>query len=801
MDMRIFARGASGVALAIALSTPCASWAAETGPEAESADASGIQDIVVTARKRSEAAQTVPLAITAVGEEELATRGVTQVADVKALVPSISMQSDSYTNFGVKMGIRGQQTTDTLLQSQGSVGIYMDGVYVANSAGLLLSNMADVRQMDVLKGPQGTLFGRNTTGGALVISTNLPSYEKISDDFKIGVGNFGRMELSNTINLPLASNAALRVTGQFYNNDGYGKISVGNKTGPVSAPRDAADQRAYNVRATLMVDPTENLNIVLRGDYSHGESHGRLQKLAYSNPAAATALATLVGLGLWNAPSAAAPSGTPNMTALTNAGLTPATAFPYAANLLMAQQPADPYTMVGSVYTLGKIKEYGTSATLTYNLSDNVSIKSISAYRHMGYNTGQDSDSTTFDFLDTPVMQQKLDVFSQELTLNGQALASALNWTLGAYYFHQVGEDNQIVNPLAYINPREITTNGKFTQETYAFYGQASYSLTEALRITAGLRYTHEKQVLFNKSSTRLLLPAPFNIGTCDSGGTYPNCGANLPAQQASNVSYTASLDYKITPDVMLYVRTSRGFKGGGTNERGGSLVGRAFKPEVVTDYEVGLKSYLLDRKVRFNLAIYQSNYTNIQRTVIVPDGQSGVTSIINNAGKARIRGVEADLLVQPVDGLSLSFSAAYTDPKYLQYLSNGVDLSGNSFQAVAKWSWNAAASYAIPVGENTLRPSVDYSYQSEVNFQSDSNTNTATVKTAQYTTQKGYGLLNGRIAFEFDQGSASVSIWGKNLTNKYYLINALDVAQSLGIVTQGIAAPRSYGVQFTKSF
>lgn len=796
LNSRFVARSVSAIALAAALTMPnvaCAEASEEAG-----ASSDGIQEITVIARKRAESAQTVPLAITAVSGETLATNVVQQVADVKALVPSITMQADSYTSFGVRIGIRGIHTNDTLLQSQTAIGIYMDGVYVANSAGLLLGNLADVSQMEVLKGPQGTLFGRNSTGGAMLISTNLPSYDGISNDVKLGVGNFGRFEASDTLNLPLvADKAALRVTGQFVNDNGYGTQLVGLGSGPF-APKKMNDQRTYSFRAALRLDPTEQLNIVLRGDYSHGESHNKMNKLVFANPAGAEALATLVTLGLWNAPSSSAPSGTPNTAALTAAGLTPATAFPYAANLLLSQQPSDFHTMIGDIYIPGFIKEYGVSGTIAYDLSDDTSIKSITAYRHMNYFAGQDSDSTSYRLLNSEVQKQALNAFSQELTLNGKAAGGALDWTLGGYYYHQVGEDQQTYSALSSINPRVFNTQGKFTQETYAFYGQGTFAVTDQLRLTAGLRWTHESQVLFNKSS--VAIPA-FGITTCDSGGTAPNCGAKLPAQSASNLSYTFSADYRVTPDIMIYARTGRAYRGGGTNERGGALVGQTFLPEQATDYEIGIKSYLLDRKARVNLAAYQTEYKNIQRTVIVAGPSGAPTSIISNAASARIKGFEADVLLQPVDGLSFTFGAAYTDAKYLKYVNNGVDLSGLSFQGVPKWSWNASASYAIPVGNAVVRPSINYDYRSAVNFQTDSNTVIGGVNTRTYTTQEGYGLLNGRIAYELDEGGTTISLWVKNLTNKKYITNALDVAQSLGLITNAPGAPRTFGMQFSHKF
>jgi len=794
-------------AIALAASCPAMAQAQNEPAKDEAVDSQGIQDIVVTARKFEEAAQTVPLAITAVGAQELETRGVTQVADIQKLVPSISTQSDQYTNFGIKIGIRGQFSSDTLLQSQNAIGVYMDGVYVANSAGLLLSNIADVKQIEVLKGPQGTLFGRNTTGGALVVTTNLPEFDALTSDFKIGAGSHGRLEFSNTTNIPLSTNAALRLTGQYSNFDGFGKQRVGTVGSPLSSGRKIADQETYSFRGVLAVDPVDTVHIVLRGDYSRGESAGRLQRLRFINTNVRSF--TIPGLGPVNVPSntvlaVLTQQGfyNPQVLNLTPLGVatfgTVQNAANATSNSLIGVQTSNRYRMVGNTYVPGHIREYGGSGTVTFDIGDTMELKSITSYRHMNYFTGADSDATVFPLLDSPNQIQKLNVFSQELTLNGSVADDRLKWTLGGYYFHQKGEDIQRFQPLAAINPLETTTNGLFTQKSAAVFGQASYSLTDTLRVTAGLRYTDEKQVLNNKSRVRNV---GTGVGTCDSGGTFPACTKILPAQKADNISYTFSVDYRINPDVMIYARTSRGFKGGGTNERGGALVGQTFLPEEVTDYELGFKSYLLDRRVRFNLAAYRSDYKDIQRVVIVPSGTS-VTSIINNAASATIDGVEVDLLLEPVDGLAISFAGAYTDPKYEEYISaTGADLSGNSFQAVAKYAFNAAISYEIPVGENVLKPSLDYVYQSKVNFASESNTTSAILQTAQFTTQKGYGLLNGRIAFEFDDGDTTVAIWGKNLTDKFYLVNALDVAQSLGLIVNDSGAPRTYGIELIKRF
>lgn len=796
-----------GIAAALANGPAGASDAGTTTAAADVAG--GLDEIIVTARKRSEDAQRTPIAITALSRSDLENRDILAVRSLAKDTPSLSFQQAPYDPLGSYIGIRGQQQTDIVITQTPPVGVYVDGVYYPTSLATALDNFEGVEQIEVLKGPQGTLYGRNTTGGALNITTKLPDYSGVSGTAKIGYGNYNQQQFSGSVNLPLVDNRlALSITGQYLQHDGYG-TDLGN-----SLPLENLENGT--VRIALRFDPTEKLEFVLRSEYSHALTTQNINDLVYVQPGfSITAAAVAAQLGALGGEDfnilgglltkGAPPAGTTAAQLATffgdvNKGTTALSSYicpgcrtvTYANPSSLAAFGISPNTPIRPQTDATLMTD---SLTGTYHISDDWYAKSITAYQYTQRRTvGSTSGSDPFLIINGVSDSQDPHEITEELQTGGDALENALKWVTGYYYFRLNGYDNS--NPILELvplapNPTNNLVN--YTDTSNSLYGQGTYSITEAISVTGGLRYTSERTRLLENSFDAAGCTVPGVAAGDPCSGTFDN--------SFNNTSYTAGLDWKISSDLFAYAKTSTGFRAGGTNQRGPAL---AFKPETVRDYEIGLKSEWLDRKLRVNVDVYDSEYKDIQRSVYVL-ANGGIVTAIENAASARIQGLELEATALLTENFKVTASGAFTDPKYLSYTglsSTGVplNLTGNAFPNVSKWQGSLTASYTIPEAFGKTVATLDYSYRSTVDYQPDNHA--AGFDSAAYTIQQGYGLLDARASQYLAAWDVQVGLWARNLTNKVYNAGANDfTAAGLGFAYAIPGNPRTYGIDVRKNF
>src|SRR5882724_5607398 len=690
-----------------AQSSPTLLAATGTAATDSRADSGALEEIVVTARKRSEDLQRTPISITAFTKQDLENHGVVSVSSLASQTPSLSFQSSPYDPIGSYIGMRGQQATDIVITQTPPVGIYVDDVYYPTTLATQLENFQGVQQIEVLKGPQGTLYGRNTTGGAIKITTQLPDYSGVNGEAKIGYGRFNAQTVSGTVNLPIVDNrVALNLGAQYSKDDGYGRnLSTGS---------DLQNMKSEAFRGALRLDLTDKLEVVVRGEWAHAVSTQGIEDLVYVVPGfsiASAAVAAQIGAltptdfgilgGLLT--TGAPPAGaTPQQIGAffndVNAGRTAFAnylcpsrqcrnmSYPVASQLV-------PFGLAGAVPFGPKttVDLSTASVTGTYQFTPDLYVKSISAYQETKRGTVASTSASPFLIIDGIGDRQDPRQLTDSIQLGGNAFADKLKWVTGYYYFHLKGEDDGINTELVPFLPNPIYNLSQFRDTSNAAYGQGTYALTSTLNATGGIRYTSEK--------THLTL-GNRNAAVCQVDGVPPT-GApciNSFDNWFSNVSYTAGLDWQATERVMLYAKTSRGFRAGGTNQRSNPAL--PYAPETVTDYEIGAKSDWFERRLRVNLAAYHSDYKNIQRSVFVNESQSFVTEI-QNAAAAKINGVELEITARPFTALTLSASGAYTMPKYSTYTgfsSTGtpVDLSGNAFPNVSRWQGALSGTYTL---------------------------------------------------------------------------------------------------------
>ncbi|MDH2135187.1 TonB-dependent receptor [Sphingobium yanoikuyae] len=689
----------AALALALVTSSPAQAQQVERND-------SGLDEIVVTAEKREENLQNVPIAVTAMTGETLTATGISNVEDLQFFVPGVSITNDSMAI----INIRGIGTSAFGVATDPSTTVHYDGVYIARPT-TSYQDMFDVERIEVLRGPQGVLFGRNSAGGTLNIVSKMPSRE-LSGTLGVTVGNYDKRTLSGTISGPLNDVARARFT--LIKNDRAGIYR------DVVTGRRYQNEDNFAGRMTLALEPADNLEIILRADASKDRETG-YPSIRGSYPAAFAA-----------------------------AGAT----IPTRRNDVAFDTPPR-----------YDVDAWGVSSTIGYE-TDAVALKSITAWRQSKVVQVLDVDATDL-FLRNIEFFERSRTFTQELQLlsNGDG---ALRWIVGAFYLNEKGKDEiRILEPgRALAIPESNTTNA------FALFGQATYEIAERARLTAGLRYSYEKK--------DFAFQVQMNGAQADAGRTSASWTAWTPK---------FGIDYDLTEDVMAYVSATRGFKSGGFQLGDG----KPFLPEYLWSYEVGLKSTLLDRRLRANLSAFYYDYTNLQVVQYI----NGVAST-TNAGQATVKGLEVELMAKPTERLSLSSTLAWLDARYDVYFDQGTSLEGNRLPNAPEWNLTFGAEYSAPLGrlgELVLR--ADVAWRDAAFFKPNNDPRYAGTGTT---------LLNGRIAWQPGDKKWEVALYGRNLTNTRYASYKAVGTDVTGVSNPDLpltlyGEPRQYGIQLRHFF
>ena len=735
-----------------------------------------LEEILVTARKRVESIQDVPVAVSTFSEQQIERQTIQEFTDFQAQMPGLYVRTEQHDPSIARVSIRGQQQADSLLTTDASVGVYVDGVSLPRQAGLN-SNLFDLERIEVLKGPQGTLYGRNTTGGAVNVIARKPDYEGVHGYLTGSFGNENYTQFSGAINLPLSDTAAARLAVQKTDQDGWGQSRL---TG-----QEYYDQDELFVRGSLMLDPSERVNILLQVDYLDIDEGGAIEKLLQ--------------------PGGNLTNGLPFTGAL-SAGtelLGPAASFEDQVNAgfaaLQGFADGDLYNTDGDADKFAEATLYGGGLTISVDLTDNIEFKSVTGYRNWETSQLLDLDGTPFVLLH-PVLAVDADFFSQELQLSGST--DNLEWVFGGYYSLEEGVDGSQTLAVAAINPTRNITEGEVTNTSIAVFAQGTYSISDSLNLTAGVRWTEEEKELTNKN--RLEDAASGTLLACRvPPGNIPldQCAVDS-SDKFSDPSWLLSLDYRISDQLMVYASNSRGFRGGGQNLRAdGADVAAAqpFAPETATSYEVGIKGDFADSLLRLNAAAFFVDYEDIQQTIIVPGSAAGsVVTVLTNAAEAEIKGFEVEAWLNPTENFSLFATAGFLDFEYKDFSSfaqDGVTLVDRSDEGTTlpDWQVSLSAQYNVPVGDNELGFQLDYFWTDDYNTDPSSTL-------PDDVSQDAFGRWNARIDYRMP-GDLTISAWGKNLTDEEYITTTTDFTGNLGWTISVVGAPRSFGITVNKKF
>jgi len=747
---------------------------------------SGLTEITVTAQKRDQNIQDVPIDMLALSGEMLLDRSVTSIVQLANYTPSVQLSNSSQivgSAQSLSAFIRGIGQDDFSAGFEPGVGTYVDGVYLARTIGANV-NLLDVERIEILKGPQGTLFGRNTIGGAISVVTRDPA-PTAGVTAELTAGRFDRyggrfvadLPISDVLQSSIAVSAS-SVSGfekriSFPGAASYATDRVSAFAGLGIVPGESAHSTLggsddVNVRAKLLWKAAEELRVTLIADYGH--SSGSTQP--YTLIAVSTAPGTLSGLYNTCINTPVATLAAMGLGAVCGPRLGPGTALGGVnvdANPANHRLPYDSRYITGNfdtTYSAGnnysQLENWGLAATIVYDLSEHIALKSISAFRRQDWNVGTDPDGSPILMFEPNVLQDEHQV-SQEFQLTGDAIADRFNWLLGAYYLSEDATEQQ--NPILAGGMFPIYNPTALQTESGAVFTHLNFKLTDKWQITTGGRYTIEKKwVATDQQDLNLFL---HKLGVPPSA--YPNpldLTQLLPiAQQErsfNNFSPRLGLECHPAEDMMLYGSFSKGYKSGGWTTRVAfpDKIVPTFNPETAATYEVGLKSQFLDHRLQIDLAGFTTQYKAIQLLI-----QEGISPTFINAGNARIKGFEIDTEEAITDTVRLTASAGYVDAFYtsIQDPTGGITLESR-LPKVAKWTAHVGADYRtyLPWSDSiTFRG--DYAFKSRVANDADN--------TPQLFAP-GVSLVDLSATFQPSHGNWSLIAGGTNITNRRYLVN-----------------------------
>lgn len=716
------------MALAPALA---AAQSAPAEPAREEAATDGtLAEITVTAQRRGESLQRVPIAVSAITAEKLAAVGMASTADIKIAVPSADVP---LINGYALPFIRGIGTKAVGPSTESSVSTYVDNVYIGSSAAALLS-FNNITRVEVLKGPQGTLFGRNATGGLISVITRDPG-EELSLNAQASYGNYDTLRGSLYIGGPIASGVKADLAA--YGNrqgKGYGtNLFTGNDIGRVFYD--------FGLRTKWLIE-SGPLTVRISGDYSSSKTSTFVQRVAF--------------------------------------GFTPPPAFAAGGNY-----GGGPWDTDLNFSPVVEIKGGGVSAKVDYEISPAVTLSSITAWRKSRYHNQFDGDVTRTAGTQIDAIQTD-EQFSQELQLLSGP-GSSFTWVVGAFLYDAHGTYDpslRILTGPSSVGPfagvRNSFTYARQDVFSIAPYAQATFEILPATKLTVGARFTYERRKHHGEGLN--FSPAGVQVGptvVIDQG------------LEASKLTWRIALDHQFGPDVLGYVSYNRGFKSGGGNLT--SVTAPFYRPEQLDAYEVGLKSTLFGRRARLNSAAFYYDYKDIQ----VVSSNAGIISIYNGAA-ARVYGFEVELDAQVTDALRLSAGYTYLDAKFTDFpnaVINNPNPAGGVIQTVGSAKGNSLpnapksvislnASYTVPLGDNKLTFNGSMYHNSGFGAEPDG-----------FRRQSAYELYNASIDFTIAD-RWTLSLWGKNLSNAavdlFPSVNGL--GGGLGVPRSSYAPPRTYG-------
>ena len=715
-----------------------------------------LEEIVVTATKRVQSLQDVPIAVNAFNADTIEVAGINNAGDLAILTPALNINVNT-NPFAARMIIRGVGTAQTDPALEPSVGLFIDGVYLGRT-GLGMSDLTDIERIEVLQGPQGTLYGKNTNAGAISVITKKPNFEESEGYVEASVGNYSMNKLTASASGPLTQNLAYRLSGNINQRDGYYDNSAGV---------DFNDADDWNIQGKLQWEPTESLSILLSGSRVERDT-------------------TCCGADAVQTESV--------NNELVAQGLSPDSNDPYDYNV---QSNADNrFAMESDLLSMTIDYDAGWGA-----------IKSITAWNDYSYRVDQDPDRSELDILTLSNDKFSGDSFSQELRFTASPTDN-VDYMLGAFYLEQntkrggdepfvfigddiitIGSQQDLPFPLPFnflVQPGDsLTVDMNQDAETIAFFGQGTWHIGDQWHITGGLRWSDEekKSDLFSQTYSTAFSNQVLGASFLDSVST--PIDATLE-RSSDNVDWMLSAVLDISDDSMVYASAGTGTKSGGFQTVNGTADDREFDDEDTTTYELGIKSTLLDARLRINAAAFYSEIENFQAQRQL---ETGLGTYVSNEAKVETSGVDFQVEAAPMPNLVLSAGLLYMH-KY--QITDGPE-KGADLPFTAEFSGTVAATLVFPLGDGGIYWRTDYSYMD------NHTTNVASATQLRDEDYDNRNLINSKLGWRND--SWNVSVWGKNLSDDKYAMQTVLPFLVSGMEAYFLAPPRTFGATVRYTF
>ena len=715
------------------------------------------QEIIVTARRTEETLQRVPSAISAFNERALDRLQASDTTGLQGAVPNLNIVQGRGSSNATNIFIRGIGQPDALQTFDPAVGVYVDDVYLSRIRGNQL-DLLDLERIEVIRGPQGTLYGKNTIGGAIKFVSRKPG-----QDFRangtIALGSYDQIDLKGAASGPVTDTLAVGFAVMRSKRDGFVKDSFRSER--------YNDKDSVGGRAAVAFTPSDRVRLDVAADYSHDDASlnvGRPVNNLTTFSGGTLVVTNPVGSGSYNWRGRTTPS-LPNSTKLTH---------------------------------------WGTSATLAVDLTEALTFKSITAYRNLKTDDYVDIDATQYSVGDVFVGVRQHQT-SQELQL--AYAGDKLSGVAGLYYLderiksHQEAYANDLLGPAFFNSGFVRTVDDRLKTKSYAAYVNASYEIVPDVRLSAGLRYTKETKDYFRTTSTFFSLLPGFN-------STYVFAP---PRGKWTDTSPMASIDWQALPNLMLYARVAKGFKSGGFNGRANTAgESTEYDPETALTYEAGFKSRIASQ-LTLNGSVFTSTYKDFQARVsgIDDDPVTGLPTpklSVLNAGKLRINGAELEAAWTPATGLLIDSQIGYLDAEYKEFDDVRFTAFGGSraFQTPAfapKWTLRLGAQYAFELGNSgAITIGAQTRYKSRTALAVD-NTLTNSRTEVDGLFQKGYWVHDARIVYETENKHFALGLYGNNLSDRAYKTDAQEFSSVGSIRTVYYGAPRTVSVRFTARY
>ncbi len=770
---------------------------------AQEAGPRSLEEVVVTAQKISQNLQEVPIAVSSFSAESLDKLGISNVSQIADFAPNVTLDFTapiSGSSSALVSFVRGIGQSDFAMNFEPGVGLYVDGVYMARNMGGVI-DLLDLERIEILKGPQGTLFGRNTPGGAINVVTKKPDQE-LGGNIELTLGEDNRQDIRGVVNIPLSDTLFSSIAVSSKNRDGY----VKRIPYPNTLPADQTDFRSIDqgvlndlpngndlgnenndtVRAKLLWQFAEDQELLLSYDYTRVRENSAPTVLETAELWQATG-----GIaGLYNA--CVSGMGPPVCGSIID-GRTGNVIDP----MFTERTPYDNRFLTGNDHTTygnsisgTALDAWGISATYEWDISDTLSFKSITAYRDLESIFGEDADMSPL-IIDHHGFELNQEQISQEFQLIGTG--EKLKWVAGLYYFNEEGENNDYV-PLAG-GLFQVDGPNDIENTSYAAFGQLTYNVTEDWSVTLGARVTREEKEFTGGQTDRNDLSAKFGVPLAafpDPTDTTRLFPLGEQEQDFDDTSIRLGTEYRFSDSLFAYVSFSQGFKAGGWDTRltGPELVAPDFEEENVESYEIGLKSDWFDNTLRINLAAFHTDYENLQLVI-----QRGISPLTANAGESEIDGFEVDFQWLATDNLQVTGSLGWIDAEYtkLDARANAVGIFlDNEFNNTPEKVASIAFDYNQPLASGaSLAIHLDYAWK-------DDHFNDA-VNTPELA-EDAFGLTNLSIRYNSPDERWHATLGVQNLTDEDYVMSGFN-QPGVGYIIKTIGRPREWWLTLGMDF